>query len=72
MYSVFLPFGAIVVDLCLVFFYFKFDKWLLGGATAIFALFPLFVAAFLLYRNQTRTSMSVRPLKCFHSVNRMF
>jgi len=54
MYSIFLPFGAVVVDLCNVFVYFKYDFWLLGGATALFALFPLFVAAFLLYSRWTR------------------
>ena len=30
MYSVFLPFGAVVIDLFLVFMYFKHDFWLLG------------------------------------------
>ena len=54
MYSIFLPFGAVVVDLCNVFVYFKYNFWLLGGATALFALFPLFVAAFLLYSRWTR------------------
>eukprot|EP00090_Calanus_glacialis_P038617 TRINITY_DN67338_c0_g1_i1.p1 TRINITY_DN67338_c0_g1~~TRINITY_DN67338_c0_g1_i1.p1 ORF type:complete len:414 (-),score=51.90 TRINITY_DN67338_c0_g1_i1:164-1405(-) len=54
MYSIFLPFGAVVVDLCNVFVYFKYDFWLLGGATALFALFPLFVASFLLYSRWTR------------------
>lgn len=54
MYSIFLPFGAVVVDLCNVFVYFKYGFWLLGGATALFALFPLFVASFLLYSRWTR------------------
>ena len=54
MYSIFLPFGAVVVDLRNVFVYFKYGFWLLGGATALFALFPLFVASFLLYSRWTR------------------
>ena len=57
MYSVFLPFGAVVIDLFLVFMYFKHDFWLLGGATAIFALFPLLVTTFLLYSKWTRLKL---------------
>ena len=57
MYSVFLPFGAVVIDLFLVFMYFKHDFWLLGGATAIFALFPLLVTTFLLYSRWTRLKL---------------
>jgi len=58
MYSVFLPFGAVVIDLFLVFMYFKHDFWLLGGATAIFALFPLLVTTFLLYSKWTRLKLA--------------
>lgn len=58
MYSVFLPFGAVVIDLFLVFMYFKHDFWLLGGATAIFALFPLLVTTFLLYSKWTKLKLA--------------
>ena len=57
MYSIFLPFGAVVIDLFLVFMYFKHDFWLLGGATAIFALFPLLVTTFLLYSKWTKLKL---------------
>ena len=57
MYSVFLPFGAVVIDLFLVFMYFKHDFWLLGGTTAIFALFPLLVTSFLLYSKWTKLKL---------------
>ena len=57
MYSVFLPFGAVVIDLLLVFVYFKHDQWLEGGTTAVFALFPLFVTAFLLYSKWTELKL---------------
>ena len=57
MYSVFLPFGAVVIDLLLVLMYFKHDLWLLGGTTALFALFPLLVTAFLLYSKWTKLKL---------------
>ena len=57
MYSVFLPFGAVVIDLLLVFVYFKHDQWLEGGTTAVFALFPLLVTAFLLYSKWTELKL---------------
>ena len=57
MYSVFLPFGAVVIDLLLVFVYFFHDQWLEGGTTAVFALFPLLVTAFLLYSKWTELKL---------------
>jgi len=58
MYSVFLPFGAVVIDLLLVLMYFRHDLWLLGGTTALFALFPLLVTAFLLYSKWTELKLA--------------
>ena len=54
MYSIFLPFAAVVVDLSVAFIYFKHDWWLGGGTTALIALIPLFMVAFLLYSGWTR------------------
>ena len=99
MYSIFLPFAAVVVDLCVAYIYFKvglcskspvrdtgrlmyqnlfqvyqsilpFDLhhldcdhhhppaqhnwWLGGGTTALIALIPLFIIAFLLYSGWSR------------------
>ena len=64
MYSVFLPFGAVVIDLLLVWVYFFHDQWLEGGATAVFALFPLFVTAFLLYSKWTELKLVSTKTKC--------
>ena len=46
-----------VIDLLLVLMYFKHDLWLLGGTTALFALFPLLVTAFLLYSKWTKLKL---------------
>merc|ERR1711894_682357 len=40
--------------------YFKHDLWLLGGTTALFALFPLLVTAFLLYSHDLHWISAVR------------
>lgn len=67
MYSIFLPFGAVVIDLFLVFMYFKHDFWLLGSATAIFALFPLLVTTFLLYSKWTKLKLAIIFIGFLHS-----
>ena len=54
MYSIFLPFAAVVIDLCVSYIYFKHGWWLGGGITALIALIPLFLTAGLLHCGWTR------------------
>jgi len=67
MYSIFLPFAAVVVDLCVAYIYFKHNWWLGGGTTALIALIPLFIIAFLLYSGWSRLKQATVFLGFLHS-----
>jgi hypothetical protein len=67
MYSIFLPFAAMVVDLCVAYIYLKYDWWLGGGTTALIALIPLFLTAFLLYCGYSRMRQATVFLGLLHS-----
>jgi len=67
MYSIFLPFAAMVVDLCVAYIYLKHNWWLGGGTTALIALIPLFITAFLLYSGTSRLKQATVFLGFLHS-----
>jgi len=67
MYSIFLPFAAIVVDLCVAYIYFKHDWWLGGLTTSLIALLPLFVIACFLCSGWARLKQATVFFGFLHS-----
>jgi len=67
MYSIFLPFAAIVIDLCVAYIYFKHDWWVGGITTSLIALVPLFIIAFFLYCGWSRLKQATVFFGFLHS-----
>jgi len=67
MYSIFLPFAAIVIDLCVAYIYFKHDWWVGGITTSLIALIPLFIIATFLYCGWSRLKQATVFVGFLHS-----
>lgn len=67
MYSIFLPFAAIVIDLCVAYIYFKHDWWVGGISTSLIALLPLLVIAVFLYCGWSRLKQATVFFGFLHS-----
>lgn len=67
MYSIFLPFAALLLDLATAFVYLKNDFWWAGITTAVISILPLLVSAVLLYSGWTRLQQATILIGFLHS-----